>query len=101
MKSWSSALLGAAALLLVDLFALISLLGGDVLSRAAQILFYGPFLGLASLLRFARDSLSAPIPTTLFGGFPDWLNYLLLLVNWSLYAGLGFLIGARRGARTR
>ncbi|OJH38360.1 hypothetical protein [Cystobacter ferrugineus] len=101
MREWTAALASCVVMLLLEILTFSTLLGGDIISRTFQFLFYGPFLGAQNLLRFARDSWGAPLPTTLFGGFPGWLNGLLLVMNWAIYSLLGFIAWRLMDARAR
>jgi hypothetical protein len=101
VRNLPTALLSAVLVLLLQLFTFSALLGSDILSRTLQFLFYGPFLAANRLLRLARDSWDAPIPTTMFGGFPGWLNGLLLIMNWLLCSLFVFVLVTWVGNRAR
>lgn len=100
MKGWPIALLGSILVMFLQLLTFGSLLGRDVISRVLQILLFGPFLCVSSVLRFVRDSWDVPIPATLFGGFPGWLTFVLLALNWAVYSLLlGVTLGRRSAPR--
>ena len=100
MKNLSSALLISFLVLFLQIFTFSVLLGNDIISRTFQILLYGPLLGADRLLHHARRSWGVPVPTTMFGGFPDWLDTLLLLMNW-LVCSLLFFVAWRLVTRVR
>lgn len=102
MKALPAALFSAVLMLFLQIFSFRFLLGSDVLSRAFQFLFYGPYLVSGDVLRFVRDSWGAPIPSTRSGGLPDGLELLLLTVNWLLCSLVLFAVWrwvSRRRAR--
>ena len=82
----------ALSVLLLEVLTYSTLLSNDILSRTFQIVFFGPLLGAGTLLRHMRDSWDLPIPSTQFGGFPGWLDGLLFLMNWLVYALLGVFL---------
>lgn len=71
-------------------------LGRDIISRTVQVLLYGPLLLAESLLHHARRSWGLPIELNMFGDFPDWVEWLLLLLNWLscslLYFGIWTMV---------
>lgn len=100
MSNAPLAALCSALVLICQLLTFSALLGNDILSRTLQILLYGPFLLANSSLRLARDAWGLPIPATLFGGFPGWMNGLLFLMNWLLLSLLVFIIGKQLSRRS-
>jgi hypothetical protein len=101
VRNWPTALLISVLVLILQVFTFRALLGRDIISRTLQILFYGPLLGADSLLRLARGSWGVPIPTTLFGGFPGWLNGLLLVMNWLVCSLFAFVVWRLVSTRVR
>ena len=102
MRNLPSALLISVLVLFLQILTFSTLLGRDVVSRTFQFLLYGPLLCADSLLRHARRSWGVPIPTTMFGGFPGWLDGLLLVMNWllcSLFAFFVWMLVTRGRAR--
>lgn len=83
-------LTGAGVLLFIDLLMFSTLLLRD---SVLQKIFYGPLLILDSFLTYGQRKWGWPIPMTMFGGFSDWINWLLLFINWAIYAVIGFRIG--------
>ncbi|WNG31181.1 hypothetical protein F0U62_49635 [Cystobacter fuscus] len=84
MKNLPSALLISFLVLFLQVLAIRSWLGRDIISRTLQFLFYGPLLVADSLLGYAQSTWGLSIETTMFGGFPEWLDMLLLVLNWLL-----------------
>lgn len=105
MKSLPRISLLFAVMLILQLLATRFWLGSDIVSRTFQVLLYGPFLLAGSLLHHARRAWGLPIELSMFGDFPDWLEWLLLFMNWVVcslfYFGLGSVVTRARARVSR